>query len=445
MRSFLLLMTIGALAAPLHAAPRVKFPYEATIEAPEVYVRSGSGKQYYPTGKLRRGDTVVVHRHDPGGWFMIAPPAGSFSWVLGKHVQKTAANRGTITTNNVIVRVGSFESDIREVWQRKLSQDDVVHIIGEKMLAPEKGSGPAELWYRIEPPRGEWRWIEGQAVAPPPSSQRQSSDDPFDAPLAPDLSDSRGHSNSSQRPRRSPPVQRAEDDAPSFQKPVEDSLDREYDSGDSNSEAKTGSSLGARPLVRKKMKSTSTKLVARKQDSILSDLDRLDARFQSILEQSPLEWDFDQLEHDYQELRGETDSANLQQMIDTRLVRIAGYRRTQGEEQELARVQDETARRDAELAEVQRRQEAQLTTLQRPPYSGAGIVQRAALTGRGAPRYVLLNQNGRVLAYLVPAAGVNLETWIGRAAGVDGLRGPNAELKADLITVNRLTPVRLTP
>jgi uncharacterized protein YraI len=439
MRSFLLLLTFGALAAPLHAAPRVKFPYEATIEAPEVYVRSGSGKQYYPTGKLRRGDTVVVHRHDPGGWFMIAPPAGSFCWVLGKHVQKTAANRGTVTTNNVIVRVGSFESDIREVWQRKLSQDDVVHIVGEKMLAPEKGSGPAELWYRIAPPRGEWRWIEGQAVAPPPSSERQSTDDPFDAPLEQDPS------NSTQRPRRTPPVQRAEDDAPSFQKPVEDPLDREYDSGDANSAAKAGNSLGARPLVRKKMKSTSAKLVARKQDALLSDLDRLDARFQSILEQSPLEWNFDQLELDYQDLRSETDSASLQQSIDTRLARIAGYRKTQGEEQELARFQDETARRDAELAEAQRRHEAQLTTLQRPPYSGAGIIQRAALTARGAPRYVLLNQSGRVLAYLVPAAGVNLESWIGRSAGIDGPRGPNAELKADLITVNRLTPVRLTP
>jgi hypothetical protein len=58
---------------------------------------------------------------------------------------------------------------------------------------------------------------------------------------------------------------------------------------------------------------------------------------------------------------------------------------------------------------------------------------------------VLLNQSGRVLAYLVPAPGVNLEPWLGRSAGVDGPRIPNQELKSDLITVNRLTPVRLTP
>jgi len=437
MRTFLLLLAFGTLVAPLQAASGAKFPYEATIDAEAVYVRSGSGKQYYPTGKLRRGDKVVVHRHDPGGWFMIAPPAGSFSWVLGKHVQKTAATRGTITTNNVIVRVGSFESDIREVWQRKLAQDDVVRILDEKMLAPEQGTGPAEVWYRIEPPRGEWRWIEGQAVAPSPRGERKPAQDPFEAPIASDFSSA---------PRRSsPPVQPIDDDSPSFKRPLADSQDREYVAGDSASEARPEGSLWTRPLVRKKMKSTGAKLAARKHDSILAELDRLDARFQSILEKSPLEWDFDQLENDYQDLRSETDSANLQQMIDSRLARIAGYKKTRSEEQDLALMQDETARRDAELAEIQRRQEAQLLTLARPRFDGAGIIGRAALNRRGAPRYVLLNASGRVLAYLVPSPGVNLEPWVGRAAGVDGPRTPNPDLKSDLITVNRLTPVRLTP
>jgi hypothetical protein len=158
-----------------------------------------------------------------------------------------------------------------------------------------------------------------------------------------------------------------------------------------------------------------------------------------------LEWDFGQVEHDYQALRRETDSGNIQQMIDTRLIRIAGYRETRTKEEDLARVQSETARRDAELAEIQRRQEAQLASLRQPRFDGAGLVQRSALTRRGAPPYVLLAPSGRVLAYLVPAPGVNLDGWIGRAAGVYGSRLLHPELKADLITVNRLTAVRLVP
>src|SRR5438105_10009930 len=109
MRPFSLILIVAALADPALAGPAVKFPYETTIEADEAYVRSGSSTKYYPTSKLRRGDKVVVHRHDPGGWFMIEPPPGSFSWVPARYVQKNDAGRGTITTNNVVVRVGSFE------------------------------------------------------------------------------------------------------------------------------------------------------------------------------------------------------------------------------------------------------------------------------------------------------------------------------------------------
>jgi hypothetical protein len=423
MRSFFLMLIAVGLAAPARGAADVKFPYEAVIEADETYVRSGSSTRYYPTSKLRRGDKIIVHRHDPGGWFMIAPPPESFSWVPAKYVELTGPDRGTITQNKVAVRVGSFESDIREVFQRTVAQGDEVRILGQKMLTPETGSGPAELWYRIEPPRGEWRWVMGQAVAPPlVAGDRPSNRDPFDP---------QAHAD---RPQRTPPA---------FEQRLGGAAERGYldDSAAANREPPP---LANRPLVRKQAKSAGRQSL-RKQEAILAELDRLDARFRSILDRPPLEWDFGQLEHDYEDLRGQTDSENIQQMIAARLIRIAGYRRTHADEEDLVRIQTETARRDAELAEIQRRQEAQLASLRQPRYDGAGIVDRSALTRRGAPRYVLLTPAGRVLAYLVPAPGVNLEAWVGRAAGVTGSRIPHPELKSDLITVNRLTPVRLTP
>jgi len=431
MRSFLLFLVVTSVAAPARAASDVKFPYETAIEADETYVRSGSSTRYYPTSKLRRGDKIIVHRHDPGGWFMIAPPPGSFSWVPAKYVEKSGADRGTITNNKVAVRVGSFESDIREVFQRTLAQGDEVRIIGQKMLSPETGAGPAELWYRIEPPRGEWRWVMGQAVAPAPQrGDRQPGNDPFDSTAS-----------SERSPRSSRPPRKKDEAFPAFEKPTGDAASREYLD---DSAARQDPPVANRPLVRKQGKSGS-KQANRKQEAVLDELDRLDARFRSILDKPPVEWDFGQLEHDYEALRGQTDSENIHQMISARLNRIASYRKTRTDEEELARIQSETARRDAELAEIQRRQESQLASLRQPRYDGVGIVDRSALTRRGAPRYVLLTPNGRVLAYLVPAAGVNLEGWVGRAAGVTGSRIPHPELKSDLITVIRLTPVRITP
>lgn len=433
MRSFLLISAVvafAALAPTAHSAPKVDTPYTTVVEAGETYVRSGPGTTFYPTGKLRRGDKVVVHRHDPGDWHMIAPPAGSFSWVPAKYVNKTAADRGTVKTNKVAARVGSFESDIHEVWQRPLAEGDEIRILGEKMLTPEAGNGPAELWYRIEPPKGEWRWVRGQDLAPAQQAGAgTTAGDPFVSAGEPP-----------RRKRSTPPVARADDDSPPFEAPLTDSTNREY-TDDSTREAP----LANRPLVRKEGKPGKTKLPPRKQDGILDELDRLDARFRSILDKPPLEWDFGQLEHDYQVLRGEAESSNIQQMIDTRIDKIASYRKVRGEEEELTRIQNETARRDAELAEIQRRQEAQLASLRQPRFDGAGIVQRSALTRHGSPRYALVATTGRVLAYLAPAPGVNLEAWIGRPAGVTGSRVPSPELRADLITVNRLTPVRLVP
>lgn len=446
MRWCLLVLMVLTAARPA-AAQKPAFPYEATVEADDAFVRSGPGSKYYPTGKLKRGQTVVVQRHDPGGWHMIAPPAGSFSWVKARYVDKGAADRGTVNANNVVVWVGSFESDIRDVFQRKLAQGDEVRILGEKQLTPETADGSAELWYRIAPPRGEWRWIAGQAISPPPRDlSAVTGEGPFPNRSTPAAS-----------PRAVPAVPPIEGDSDGFAKPLPAGNARDYLDNDSGAAASRGSAgnrddrddIVERPVVRRQKQGApaaqprSTSRTPRRLEAQLEELDQLDVRFRAILDKEPLEWDFSQLEQDYRALRSEVDSANTQQMIDVRLARIRDHQKTRAEHEELARMAQETLKRDAELAEIQRRHEAKLTTLQQPRFDGAGIVQRSALNRKGAPPYVLLALNGRVLAYLVPAPGVSLEPWVGRSVGVNGSRIPHPDLKADLITVTRLAPVRL--
>lgn len=76
-------------------------------------------------------------------------------------------------------------------------------------------------------------------------------------------------------------------------------------------------------------------------------------------------------------------------------------------------------------------------------FDGAGIVQRAAASQSGAPQYVLLAPDGRVLTYLQPGPGVNLEAYVGKSMGLLGQRAFRQDLNADLLVVRQATPVRL--
>ncbi len=76
MRAFALGLLLIAYASETRASAP-KFPYDAVVQADDVEVRSGPGTHYYATGVLKKSDTVTVHRHDPGGWFMVSRPRGA--------------------------------------------------------------------------------------------------------------------------------------------------------------------------------------------------------------------------------------------------------------------------------------------------------------------------------------------------------------------------------
>ncbi|NIP85524.1 MAG: SH3 domain-containing protein, partial [Planctomycetales bacterium] len=89
-----------------------QFPYKAYVNANNVYIRSGPGKNYYPTDKLQRGAEVEVYRHDPGGWYAVRPPADSYSWIPGGEVNVLEDNLAEVVQQDVVVYVGSKFSDV---------------------------------------------------------------------------------------------------------------------------------------------------------------------------------------------------------------------------------------------------------------------------------------------------------------------------------------------
>ena len=117
-------------------------PYEAVVESDEAFARCGPGKNFYPTAKLKRGDHVTVRRHDPGGWFMIDPPPGSFSLIQSEDVSArgtSAPSNRWPTDNRPSASAAAIDPTIDSVYQRQLSSGERVEILGEATV-PHRGS-----------------------------------------------------------------------------------------------------------------------------------------------------------------------------------------------------------------------------------------------------------------------------------------------------------------
>jgi len=100
----------------------------------------------------------------------------------------------------------------------------------------------------------------------------------------------------------------------------------------------------------------------------------------------------------------------------------------------------ETDRTNRQLADLGR---AQLASV--PPrsgaegYDGVGRLTRVMPAKLGAPRYALVDDQGKVQTYVSPAPGVNMQYYLGRRVGVSGVQGYLAEQNAPLLTAKHVT------
>jgi uncharacterized protein YgiM (DUF1202 family) len=143
-------------------------PTEATAPAPvmaevtgnDVNTRSGPGTNFYPCGRLYRGDRVQVVRTSEG-WSAIKPPTGSYSWVAVQYVSISTQNPtdGIVTGNGVPVYAGSDEVEPLVSTTKQdvtLTRGQKVRLLGEAK----------DEYYKIEPPAGTYLWVSSQYLSP---------------------------------------------------------------------------------------------------------------------------------------------------------------------------------------------------------------------------------------------------------------------------------------
>jgi len=142
-------------------------PYDVYVDQDEVTARCGPGGDYYRTDPLRHGQRLEVYLETADGWLGIRPPDNSFCWVPADTVQLDRGGKsGRVTESGTLAWIGTHLGKARKyMWQVQLSKDEEVVVIGR---AEREGPDGPQLWYRIAPPAGEFRWVHRDQVVDSP-------------------------------------------------------------------------------------------------------------------------------------------------------------------------------------------------------------------------------------------------------------------------------------
>ena len=173
-----------------------------------------------------------------------------------------------------------------------------------------------------------------------------------------------------------------------------------------------------------------------------AELNQIDMDLSIMLAEEPTVWKLDELVIQAQALLAEAETA-----VERGRVRLLANKIAQSEDIKRrydtvggARAATERQNRQlSELAEAQQRARPQLASTGR--FDGDGRLVRVVPAKLGAPRYALVDQKGDVRCYVTPAPGINLNYYVGRWIGVNGIRGYLADTRSQHVTAKHVSPL----
>jgi uncharacterized protein YgiM (DUF1202 family) len=442
------------------AATAGEFPYTATVTTDDVQVRSGPGEDYYPTAQLQAGDRVEVYRHDPGGWYAVRPPQGSFSWVPAEAVEVFENGQARIVGARVVARVGSELSDTRDVIQVRLEPGEEIQII-EAMRSRKTG----QTWYRIAPPAGEFRWVFGKFLQHAAAeSEGSPSEAEIDAELAEIERERERFRTTRARERRRRSSELDDEVAPHEEPDTADLAHYERErSRRGAEEALDGDVEEEVTAVAKKQPTRDieqkpnikAKTAARpwSPEKFQEELADLNVELSQVLTDEPTEWDFESLKDRAERVLAHAETALDRGKARVVISKIERFEELSERSRTIADLEVELDRNKRTASRVLRSGGAADTPAPNAAeaastsailddsgrYDGIGKLTPVVSRQAGSPYFALLNEDGSVRCYVTPAPGINLRHYVGRRVGLNGSIGYAPELKSQHVTAQRVT------
>jgi hypothetical protein len=447
-------------------------PYAAQVAANDAPVHSGPGRNYYVTGRLRRGAEVEVYRHDAGGWLAIRPPEGSFSLVGSRYLRRNGDGLATILDDQVGARVGSLESPDRDVVQVRLSRGEEV-----QLLEPEPVTSPSskQTWYMISPPAGEFRWIHesqvtgGASIAEPTVRPRRLPEehDVFATPVAEDVeeqfADEPIEREAESRGTKLATYQIDKDRAPT-RRPAEPAPEEE---GWTSADRPAAPRPRPREVAERPRTTAAAAAPASSEPrptrggSLRAELDSIELALSQMVAQDSSQWDFTDINRRAEKLLNQSATAIERGRSRMLLRKIARFEDIAQGYADVRRSGMQSSRPIAPVNTLPSAPSIQLPTAPpilansratNPRYANPGDADPAddedfVGTGRltqvmsrrpGAPMFALVDENRQVRYFVAPSAGINLRSYVGKQVGIHGLATTQRDYSKQVLTAERI-------
>ena len=415
MRSFSVLVVCFCALSVDSMRAEEPFPYTGYIAGKNVYVRSGPGKNYYPTDKLQQGTSLEIWRHDPGGWFAVRPPEGSYSWVRAKYLRPTD-EQGVfvVAADRVITRVGSKLNEQRDVIQIRLQRGEQVEVF------QTIGTG-GNAWCKVAPPAGEFRWVFGQLI------ERRSKTEKSVRPIS----------------GRNALIEQVE----AQQELAAKKTKQHVAAGDEKKPSFAVKRAGGTDVVSKPAAEKVTRASFEKpSDDALpttkngDELDRLELDLTRMVTLDAGQWDFTALRKQALALLNERGDAPSRGRVQSVLGRIKRFDDIRRRYHAISAAQQDTDQRNASL-------DKQAAVIDRATKLIRKVDQRFDASGRlialknpqdGQPPFALVDLQNNIISYVSPAPGINLRGHVGQTIGVHGLSSQLAGSKDQQVVVKHV-------
>lgn len=367
---------VSRLVAPLLCwglLGQVDAPGEAWVAADALTVLAEPDDAAFATGRLKRGDRVVIRREDAFGWLAIEPPEGAFSWIERDAVEMAGDDRARVVAAAAAVRPGSETARLPGGTWTVVRRGTTVRLLDRPPLVLRRPDGGRRVWYAIAPTRDEVRYVRAEGV---------ESVDP-DA-----IRPGRGG-----RPDRDWPSESGRKASLASQRvgPIDPDF------------AAVGPSVPQASLT----------------PSFAAELARAQAGHRAVLVLPIESWRFDRVRQDYQNLLRMAASPEERTAAQSRLEQVGRQEAAARAAREIAAIADRSRRRDEELRSIQGRLDSYARDSE-SPFAARGLLQRSSKMIEGRRAYVLIGAEGHPEAYLRVPPGLEVERLVGHRVGVRG-------------------------